>query len=171
MTDVIIKNAQNFRYLLYQFKDKKTDIAEIEFWSSEKGKMIKLHGKPIGNNGPYGYSIDKAMDGDWLSYFSRDTNESQYSYIGLDLGKNHKKFISKIRFCPRNDKNNITPDDVYELFYWDKRWISLGIQTATDSGQITFKNAPTNALFWLHDITEGKEERIFTYMDGKQYFW
>jgi hypothetical protein len=32
-------------------------------------------------------------------------------------------------------------------------------------------NMPTNALFWLRDLTKGKEERPFTYENGQQVWW
>ena len=34
-----------------------------------------------------------------------------------------------------------------------------------------FSEIPANALLWLRDLTTGKEERIFTYTDGKICFW
>ncbi len=30
---------------------------------------------------------------------------------------------------------------------------------------------PKGALLWLKNHTQGKEERIFTYEDGKQVWW
>jgi hypothetical protein len=58
----------------------------------------------------------------------------------------------------------------YELFYWDNAWISLGVKTATSSS-ITYDEIPGNALLWLRNLDEGKEERIFTLVDGKQVWW
>jgi hypothetical protein len=34
-----------------------------------------------------------------------------------------------------------------------------------------YDDAPTNALFRLRNHSKGKEERIFTYEDGKQVWW
>ena len=43
----------------------------------------------------------------------------------------------------------------------------MGVKTATDY-TITFDNVPDNALLWLRNLTEGREERIFTYENGRQ---
>jgi hypothetical protein len=72
----------------------------------------------------------------------------------------------------RNDDNNIREGDEYELFYMDKSgWKSLGRQVGTESAMLTYDNCPTTALFLLHNHTRGKEERIFTYENGKQIWW
>lgn len=35
---------------------------------------------------------------------------------------------------------------------------------------LVYHNAPRHALFWLRDLTAGKEEQTFVYFNGKQYF-
>jgi len=37
--------------------------------------------------------------------------------------------------------------------------------------EVQSENCPTNALLWLRNHTRGKEERIFTYEEGRQEFW
>jgi hypothetical protein len=41
----------------------------------------------------------------------------------------------------------------------------------TDNVMLDYDNCPTNALFLLHDLTKGREERIFTYENGEQVWW
>ena len=36
---------------------------------------------------------------------------------------------------------------------------------------LEYDNVPDNALLLLRNLTKGKEERIFTYEDGKQVWW
>ncbi|WP_294630143.1 hypothetical protein [uncultured Bacteroides sp.] len=76
-----------------------------------------------------------------------------------------------IHLLPANDGNGIYPDDEYELFYFNFRegWISCGTKKA-DGYSLTFGNVPENALFWLQNLTTGKEERIFTYENKTQCF-
>lgn len=62
------------------------------------------------------------------------------------------------------------PDNNYELVYWNNGWTSLGTQVASNNYSV-FKNVPQNALYLLHNLTEGKEERIFIYKNGKQIFY
>jgi len=78
--------------------------------------------------------------------------------------------ISKIRYASRNDKNHIVEGNLYEFFYWDNGWKSLGKKTATDR-VLVYDKVPSNCLFLLRNYTEGKEERIFTYENEKQVFW
>ena len=87
----------------------------------------------------------------------------------MDFGKNVE--IGKIKYTPRNDDNDISPGDEYELFYWSgSGWASLGKQTAI-SHKLTYDNVPQNTLLLLRDLTRGKEERIFTYENGEQIWW
>ena len=58
----------------------------------------------------------------------------------------------------------------YELFYWDDEWKGLGRQVA-ESDSLVYESVPCSALLWLHNYTRGKEERIFTYENGKQIWW
>lgn len=64
----------------------------------------------------------------------------------------------------------LTPGVEYELFYWQGEWESLGVQTATDE-PMTWKDVPADALYWLIEKDEGREERIFTYEDDNQIWW
>ena len=81
-----------------------------------------------------------------------------------------KQIVIVTRKYPEDQSNNIVKGDKYELFYWDNGWKSLGIKVA-DNNKLLYKNAPTGALFWIRDLTEGKQERIFTYENNKQIWW
>ena len=45
---------------------------------------------------------------------------------------------------------------------WNDEWCSLGRKTAGHD-TLVYVEVPKNALLWLHNHTQGKEERIFTY--------
>lgn len=77
----------------------------------------------------------------------------------------------KIIYTPRGDGNTIGIGDEYELFYWtDHHWASLGKQIATTI-KLEYTEVPSGGLYFLRNLTRGKEERIFTYVDGEQVFW
>lgn len=61
----------------------------------------------------------------------------------------------------------------YELFYWDNRWISLGVETATvESDNLEFGQVPQNVLLLLVPEYSEKKERPFIIMeDGTCYWW
>lgn len=71
---------------------------------------------------------------------------------------------------PRNDDNFIWPGDEHELFYRNEiaGWVALGRKTAMER-TITF-SIPNNALLWLRNLTKGREEQVFVYRNGRQYF-
>lgn len=79
--------------------------------------------------------------------------------------------LSKIECVLRNDGNHVWPGHWYELNYHDGTgWFSLGVKEARE-GFVEFEGIPANALMWLRDLTTGREERIFTYMNGRIRFW
>lgn len=103
----------------------------------------------------------------------QDNNILTYGYIHPTIfSLNPADTVTSIRVLPHNDGNGIYPGDEYELFYFnkEKQWISCGYKTA-DNYSIKFENVPQGALYWLQNLTTGKEERIFTYENGHQRFW
>ena len=114
-------------------------------------------------------TMKRAFDGNVLS--SPKTVKTQNdAWVGLVLGR--VVSISKLVYLPRNDDNFIKEGELYELFYWDREWKSLGRQVGSRQLQyLEYDNVPDNALLLLRNLTKGKEERIFTYEDGKQVWW
>ncbi|MDR1155854.1 MAG: hypothetical protein LBL04_14200, partial [Bacteroidales bacterium] len=77
----------------------------------------------------------------------------------------------KVCYVPRTDGNDVTIGHLYELFYWNETgWISLGQKPAGDI-KLVYDDVPANSVYWLRDLTSGKEERIFTYEAGRQVWW
>jgi hypothetical protein len=73
---------------------------------------------------------------------------------------------------PRNDDNFIKEDELYELFFAsDTGWKSLGTKIGTSSQVLIYEEVPINTIFWLRNLTKGKEERPFSYEDGQQKRW
>jgi len=144
------------------------EISEIEVYQKESG--LKLSGKVLGNriSARSGWEPENVFDGDPLTSYQCAWGET--GWVGLDFGKPVN--IAYFRYLPRNDDNFIKEGEEYELFYWNNhQWNSLGKQTGTSKQYLEYTNAPTNALFWLRNLTKGKEERIFTYEEGKQVWW
>ena len=159
------KPYRYFRFLAPE--DSRGDISEIEIYQRESG--LKLSGIVIGNkNCPEGWEVENVFDGDPLTSYQCVWGER--GWVGLDFGKPVN--IASFRFLPRNDDNFIKEGEEYELFYWgNNQWNSLGKQIGTSKQYLEYANAPSNALFWLRNLTKGKEERIFTYENGGQIWW
>lgn len=165
---VNIKNSfRCFRYVAPPNANFEPDnIAEIQFRDAHDS--LPLRGKLLGKPGVAGHEINKAFDNNLDSYYQNAENRN--GWVGIDLGPGNKARVGSIRFCPRNDTNCILPGYEYELFYWDgHNWVSLGVQIA--KGYALYYKAPVNGLYWLRCNSGGREERIFSYKDGKQIWW
>lgn len=168
LTEVDINGMSSYRYVRYTSVHSGIFAAEIQFWGTDKeGKDVMLKGKPIvhfGSDSIPNSEPKNAFDNNIRTNF----NAPSHSWIGLDLRS--PLSIKKVKYLPRNNFNVIEVGNKYELMYYNGRWVSLGIQTAT-SQYLEYENAPTHALFLLRNLTQGKEERIFTYENGKQVWW
>ncbi|MDR2425110.1 MAG: hypothetical protein LBD59_10375 [Prevotellaceae bacterium] len=139
-----------------------------ELYLFTQGENVTQKGKPIGISGTEKrQKVENLFDKDPATVYEAP-NPSD-CWAGLDFGEPVE--IDRIIYIPKCDENGITPGNDYELCYWNNhRWHSLGRKIA-DNIVITFDNCPTEALFLLHNHTIGREERIFTYENGKQVWW
>lgn len=142
-------------------------IAELTFLDNKKQT---LEGKPFGSTGKeYNtYTSEKAFDQNPLTFYE-DSRDHGFKYLGIDFQTPRE--ICGIKYWARNDMNNIQAGNVYNLMYFNgERFVSSEIKTATDTC-ITFKNVPQNTVYWLKNLSGGKEERIFTYENNTQIWW
>ena len=160
-------SKEKFKYLrYYSAEGGYNNIAEIKFFAKNN---IPIHGNIIAEGGlPESKAglKENAFDGDPLTFFRAKNPDG--SWVGLEL--NERVLVDKIKYLFRNDDNSIRVGDIYELFYWDNKWISLGAKEGV-SDSLNYSNCPTNALFLLRNHTRGKEERIFTYENNEQVWW
>jgi len=164
---ITLKKQKRYQFLRYLFpNDTYGSLGEIGFYSS---KNKRINGLFIKSNAVSEKDLNIAFDEKFNKFIhTKEKGDYNEQWIGLKLDKSQN--LSHISFCPRTDENNIIPEMIYELFYWNNKWISLGKQKA-DSNKLMYKAMPTNALFILRNLSTGKEERIFTYNKGKQIWW
>lgn len=167
---VRLKTRKAYRYMRYKGEDwTHCNIAELSFYATTND-TVPLHGKIIGTPGCRGddgqHEYTNAFDGDVNTSF--DYKEAADGWVGLDFGRPVR--VAKAVYTPRNRVNFIYKGYDYELFYWeDGCWNSLGRQTATADSLLY--QAPVNALLYLRCYTEGQDEHVFEYRDGRQIFW
>ena len=155
-----ILTKKQYRYWKIINPASMTQFAEIEFLRN--GEKIPV--SDIKND--LGKTIDNFQ-------FLFDENPLTYAaiYKSAYISLEQPRYINSVKLTPRNDDNYITPGNLYELFYQDiNGWISLGKQIA-EKNNLHFKNVPSNAIYWLRNLSTGNEERIFTYENGKVVFW
>lgn len=166
--DLYLDNKYRFfRYIAP--KGSAGDLAELEFYN-ENGEQIR--GTVIGDDTSFfifGLSDKyKAFDGDVLTCFEAE-HYVEEAWIGMDFKTPVQ--LSKFLYLPHNDDNFIREDEMYELLYWQDGWQSLGRQKGEKAKQVLIYQAPKNALFRLHNLTKGTEERVFVFEKGKQIWF
>ena len=161
------------RYIRYLFPEDKDVLAELSFYGKGEveGQLKPLKGKPFASDDNRMKTLSKLFDGDILTFADLNpylSAEDSVGWVGMDFGKEVE--VTALGICPRNDKNNVIKGMEYELFYWGGSWVSLGKKVALDY-VLEYDNVPSDALLLLKCTTEGRENRIFTYEDGKQIWW
>jgi len=185
--NIIKVPEQKGKYVRYDFPSSLESNfdgpAEISFYTTNQGKLEKIKGKYFGSPQLSQEHIKIMTDNDVLNYvevwdYKKDVEfetdlyilrkDKQPIWFGMEMDS--VTTVTHIGICPRNDKNGVYPGMNYELFYWDYAWVSLGAKKA-NSNSISYEGIPENALLWLRNLDEGKEERIFTLVDGEQVWW
>lgn len=163
--DIPVKNANEYKYLRYLGPaGSHCNINELTFYDKDGKKLV---GKIIGTDGEPKKTKEKVFDGDILTGFHALGADGQWVGVQLDKPSN----VGCIRFIARNDGNTIEKGDLYALCYWDNcQWNEVERKIAT-SDSLTIKEVPAGGLYILHNLTKGKEERLFTYEKGLQIWW
>lgn len=162
ITSQEINPSESYRYVRMQVReDARPNVAELAY-SDEYGNRVQ--GKVIAHDIDL-ENVNKATDDDYGTWSSSSID---HYWWGYDFGLN-PPMLSRIEFCMRHDMNMVESGKRYELFYYDGDWKSLGEQTAM-SDSLEW-DAPSGALYWLRCLDGGREERIFTYENGRQVWW
>lgn len=161
--------SSEYKYFIYDYSEienSRFDVGNIMFYYKQKPITFNSEFSLFGNNGLYEHTVKEAFDNDRLSFFA-DNISDRNKFIAIEVYK--ASSINEIRFSPRNDDNGINNNELYELYYWDYEWKSLGARDGHKT--VTFENVPYNSLLLLKNTKGGIENRIFSYEDGKQLFW
>lgn len=138
-------------------------IAEFDVFAD--GRPEPLRGKVIGSPDETPAEVEKSLaaDNDLL------TSMTVREWVGMDMGRAVR--IDSIRYISQNDDNHVVPGETYELLYCDGPFFrSMGRQKAGDYS-VQYDSVPSGALYWLRDLSKGKQERIFTVQDGQVLYW
>lgn len=155
--EISLKN-HSYHYFKIMSPERKTSVfAEVYFFD---------------NRGKRKYGVVDGFTLDKTALSDNNLLTSTYVYDLLSFTFLPTDTIVTVHLMPFNDANGIYPDDEYELFRFDKslQWISCGKKKA-DAYRLEYQQQPKGELYWLRNLTCGKEERIFTYENGKQRFW
>lgn len=164
MQKVKISTDKNYRYIRYRKPKGTFSIAEFSLCQPD-GTPLSFH--PIACEAIHEDStMTTIFDNNPLTYYQ--VSGGIDLWIGADMHRATK--VGAIVFTPRNDDNSVVPTDNYELLYWNNKWSSLGQKISTGDA-VVYNNVPKKALLWLRNLTKGREERPFTYENGRQIWW
>lgn len=119
-------------------------------------------------------SMVKILDRDrnrmtWAKEYDGNMQTAPGAYPNITLTLDEPQIITAVRFAPLNADNGIKAGNLYRLRYWENGWVTAGIEYAQYEF-IEFQNVPANKIYWIENLTEGKEEMPFVVIDGKQHF-
>lgn len=179
LQELSFNNTKKYRYYRFLTADKKpTNIAHMEFLGPYTLGRKNLQPTPL----PVFSKGQKTKNKNLFRFIGEPLRTSSHpehafdndvnTYVGASsIGMDFKKAVqvNRIRFVPRTANNMIVPGNSYLLQYYDREWKEFGIRYATEH-YVDFDDVPNATLFWLRNLTEGKEELPFFYIGGKQYF-
>lgn len=151
-----IRSQKKYRYVrMTAHKDRKPQLSEIELWAEGTRQSCIFRADSV-------KEIEKCFDGD---VFTSMMQRKKGYQVEMELPRS--MFLSHIIYYMYNDDNFVVPGQTYELFYYDREWVSLGTQLAKGYS-LTYCNVPTGALLLLKNRDKGQEERIFVYENDRQ---
>lgn len=159
------KSPKKYKFFRLEAKKygRKVSLAAFKLLVDKNGHIAKDYDKLIINNEEESADYSNIIDDDQLSYVERKHLSITYSF-------NKPKEIFGFEIQARNDRNHINVGDNYELYYWDKKWISVGAKKATDT-ILVYNSIPKNLLYILKNNSRGKEEFVFKLDDDGNQFW
>lgn len=154
--------GKGYRYWRYKAAaNRKCYVAELKFYGKNDKltpRKILTEGGALANTKP-----ENAFDDDELTYY--ESQLAKHGWVGADFGS--PVIVNRIEYAPRNDDNDIVPGQRYELCYFmNGREIVAGVQEA-QSDSLIFRDVPVGAVYILHNLDKGSEERLFTYNNNK----
>lgn len=154
-----------FRYVRYHApQGRRIQLSELQLFADTAGRepirMVAVDSLP-----PL-HRMGDITDGNWLTEFYSRQDSSCFLTFRLETCRP----VRLVRYTAKADDNYVWPGDEYELLYHDgaEGWKSLGRKRA--EGKTVDFEAPHGALLWLRDRTKGREEQVFFWRDGRQWF-
>jgi hypothetical protein len=156
------KTYKYFRFKALRY-GRKVSVASFKLLDDKNGTDTQDWDKLLINGEEKPTDYKKIIDDNQLSYIERKFLTITYTF-------KESKEIYGFEIQARNDGNHINIGDRYELHYWNKKWISLGEQTAKDT-VLYYNSIPKNMLYLLKNNSRGKEESVFKFDDDGNQFW
>ena len=138
------------------------EMDELFLYDAPRGKPLKATCVPASSE-----AFAKMFDGNTLTNYHVHGNR----YDGaVDLGSTI--MLDHVSYLRRGDGNVIFPGDCYRVYYWDEGEWHLYSQVQANDIYLNIDGIPAGALYYIEDITNGFQNRIFTLGEnGKDIVW
>ena len=165
ITNIKSFSNKKYRYLRYKAPlNNRSSLSELQFWVHNQNHSNKrLHGT-YSANGAESLHLEYLYDNNTAT--SCRGQKTGYT-ITVDLGMGNSSNVDYITYAPSTDLNFVEKGHLYELYYFDTSWKSIGRQIAQKES-LMFKDVPEDAILLLKYKTAGQEERLFEYRNGVQ---
>lgn len=182
--DLELNNTTPYRFYRIKTTDQSphANFSEVEFLTKRKygypnittATPLPLSGlqSSISSNGALVRLLDDSLNNiSWKAEYDKNVETAPSAYPTIDFKLPAAQVVTCVRFVPRNANNGIEPGNVYVLRSWKAgRWAEE-IRVKAQNHQIRLKGLKTNRLYWLQNITKGKEEMPFVIdQEGRQRF-
>lgn len=171
--ELALNNKKAYKY--YRIMNKPSyphlHMAEIEFITSKTygySNTISATKLPI-----LPYTINNFDDGKvrimdepldkcrWKAEYDQDIYTAPDRWADVTLRLQKPQVVTHIRFIPKTANNTIVINNKYQLMMWNgKIWEEVQTQLAKYN-YLPIENMKIGKLYWLRNLTEGKEELPF----------
>lgn len=152
-SSVSVSQTVPYRYWRFCTSDGEvSDMDEIFLYDSSEGQPLVVTCLPYSSQ-----TFSNMFDGNTLTNYRAEGSRNDGA---VDLGT--PKILDHISFLRRGDGNVVFPGDVYRISYWaEGEWKLFREITANDI-YLDIKGMPSDALYYVEDISNGFQNRIFT---------
>lgn len=160
-----IQVASKKPYRYYRLQSPKSDghirMAEVQFYTNKK------YGYTNVVDGEYQSSeevrlLDAPLDKcKWKAEYDGNVQTAPDAYPNITLRLQEPQIVSSVKYIVKNEDNRLKDNHTYQLYEWNGTKWELSFMKPGDKEGLEVKNLKIGALYWLKDITNGKEELPF----------
>lgn len=169
-TDLELSGSRPYRY--YRVRAPKTDphlhLAEIQFLTSREYGYTNVevpamgHGQTSADSGRVRLMDEPLEKYRWKSEYDGNVQTAPEAYPDVTLKLSEPQMAECLRFVVKNAGNSIERGHDYLLSEWgEDGWKQVWTKTA-EADVLEAGFLKTGTLYWLSDLTKGREELPFT---------
>ena len=169
-----LQTSKKYRQIHLTLPQKHIALSEIIFYEKQDGRLkpvtdVKVTANISNDSIKELYRITDGLSGTGFLGSFNSKNSKDWNIL-FDLGRETK--IHSISIIPKS-KIQVNNNEDFTLYYWDNEWIQVKTMKGNRES-IMFDNIPSDALYLIKTSKMESSyyaERIFTYKNGRIYWW